>query len=267
MKRFTLRQLAAITILAASASLTSSFAQEASVAAAPAKPYTIPAKGVSDAIRKAVQDPARPANMVARDGWRRPAEVLSLAQLKPGQTVVELSSFPLYYAPMLSSIVGEKGKVLMYDFPVIAEQYGDSVKAFSDAHKNTEYKVTNFTDIEFPRGVDVVFSVHAFHLMLLTGTDFEVFHSKLFKAMKPGAIYLIIDHAAIHGTETNDTARLQRIDPGVVRAYVQAAGFQMIEDSRILENTDDTKKWPVFEDGKLDQTDQMVYKFRKPSIY
>jgi predicted methyltransferase len=85
--------------------------------------------------------------------------------------------------------------------------------------------------------------------------------------MKPGAIYLIIDHAAIHGTETNDTARLQRIDPGVVRAYVQAAGFQMIEDSRILENTSDDKKWPSFEAGKLDQTDQLVYKFRKPITY
>ncbi|HUG73238.1 MAG TPA: hypothetical protein VMK82_07445 [Steroidobacteraceae bacterium] len=267
MKRFTLRQLAAITILAASASLTSSFAQEAPVAAAPAKPYTIPSKGISDAIRKAVQDPARAPNMVARDGWRRPAEILALAGVRPGHRVVELSSFPLYYAPMLSSIVGEKGMVHMYDFPVTAEQYGESVRAFSAAHKNTKYEVGDFSNIAFPRNIDVVFSVHAFHLMLLTNTDFDRFHSALFKAMKPGAIYLIVDHSAVVGSQTEDTAGLQRADPSLIRALVGNAGFQLVEDSRLLDNPQDDRKWPVFQEGKLDQTDQTVYKFRKPIVY
>lgn len=268
MIRFTLRQVAATTLLAASASLAPTLAQDAPARPAyVSKPYTIPSRGISKAIREAVESADRPANMVERDGWRRPAEILALADVRPGQTVVELSSYPMYYAPLLSKVVGEKGKLHMYDLPVFGEQHGEAMRKFSEANPNTSYEVVNFNDIEFPRRVDLVFSVHAYHLMLLTGTDMDAFHSKLFKAMKPGAIYLIIDHAAVHGTETNDTATLQRIDPGIIRAGVQSAGFQLVEDSRLLENTSDDHKWPSFQEDRLDQTDQVVYKFRKPIVY
>ena len=107
-----------------SASLAPTLAQDAPAAAAKppyvSKPYTIPSRGVSKAIREAVESPDRPANMVERDGWRRPAEILALADIRPGNVVVELSSYPMYYAPMLSKVVGDKGKVYMYDLPVFA---------------------------------------------------------------------------------------------------------------------------------------------------
>lgn len=271
MIRFTLRQLAATTILAAAASLAPTLAQEAPAGgAAPpyqSKPYTIPSKGISKVIREAVESPDRPPYMVQRDGWRRPAEILALSQVKAGSRVVQLMPYPMYYAPLLSKVVGAKGEVHMYDQPVFGEQYGEDMRKFAEAHPNTKYQVVDFNKIEFPRNVDLVFSVHAYHLMLLTGVDFDAFHSKLFKAMKPGAIYLVIDHAATHGTETNDTARLQRVDPGIIRAGVQSGGFQLIEDSRLLENTQDDHKWPSFQQDKLDQTDQVVYKFRKPVVY
>jgi predicted methyltransferase len=269
MIRFNMRQLAATVILAASASLAPSIAGEAAAPAVPyaSKPYTIPAKGVSDAVRKAVQSPDRPANHVERDGWRRPAEILTLANVKPGSRVVELSPYGLYYSTLLSSVVGEKGTVHMYEFPHVAEVYGETNKAWAAKHPNVKYEVVDYGKIEFPRNVDVVFSSLAFHDMLLLNVDMDVFHDKLFKAMKPGAFYLVIDHSAQIGTGTNDTGKLHRIDPQVVRAQVGAYGFQLVEDSRLLENVQDDHKWPVFEEGKRDQTDQLVYKFRKPVVY
>jgi predicted methyltransferase len=225
----------------------------------------MPTRGISEAVRKAVQAPERPAEDTRRDGWRRPAEILALANVKPGSRVLELSPFDMYYSRMLSSVVGAKGTVHMYEFPQVAEQSGEIGKAFAAAHPNTKYEVKDFDEIEFPRNVDVVFSSLAYHLMLLTDVDMEAFHTKLFKAMKPGAIYLVIDHAATHGTGTDDTGRLRRIDPGVVRGFIQSQGFELVEDSRLLENHSDDHKWPVYD--KLDQTDQMIYKWRKPVVY
>jgi predicted methyltransferase len=155
----------------------------------------------------------------------------------------------------------------MYEFPHVGEHYGEMSKEWAAKHENTKYEIVDFNNIQIPRNVDVVFSSWVFHDMLLLNVDLDVFHDKLFKAMKPGAIYMVIDHAAQHGTGTNDTGRLHRIDPAVVRAQVQAFGFQLVEDSRLLENPADDHKWPVFEEGKRDQTDQIVYKFRKPVVY
>lgn len=280
MMRVTPRRLAATIslVLAASSTMLPSSAAETPAAApaeaaAPAassyvsKPYTVPSRGISDAIKKAIASPDRTPEMTQRDGWRRPAEVLALANVKPGSRVVEFSPMGFYYTTLLSAVVGDKGTVHAYDMAFVEEQGAAAGKAFAEKHKNVQYQALDFNRIEFPRNVDVFFSVAAYHDMLLTGVDMDAFHSKVFKAMKPGAIYLVIDHAATHGTGTNDTGRLHRIDPGVLRAGIGSAGFELVEDSRILENTSDDHKWPIHQEGKRDQTDQAVYKFRKPIVY
>lgn len=277
MMRFTSRLIAASTVLAASAALTSSIAGEALLSAAvptaPPKAYVIPKKGVSDAIRKAVENPARRKEDVERDGYRRPAEVLALAGLKPGQKVIEfgafgeLDTFGNYYTQLLSDIVGPKGMVYMYDTKEVDAQFGANNRAFAAAHPNTRYWGGDFDKIQFEKGIDVVVSVLFYHELTMRGVDMTPFHDKLFKAMKPGAIYLIVDHAGVIGEDMKKTLPMHRLDPSVIRSAVGAAGFEMVIDSRLLERTDDDHKWSVYTDGKKDQTDQTVYMFRKPVVY
>ena len=78
---------------------------------------------------------------------------------------------------------------------------------------------------------------------------------------------LLIDHSAVLGTETNHTGTLHRVDPQIIRANVMASGFELIEDSRLLENHSDDRTTAAFEPGKRIQTDRTVYKFRKPIVY
>lgn len=264
MIRFTLRQLAATTVLVASTAIVPTMAGEAPAATADApRAYVIPKK-IPEAIRKAVENPARPKADVARDADRRPAEIMYLAGLRPGSKVLEFGSIGNYYTRMLSDVVGAKGQVNMIDLANTEEQFGKAGREFAASHPNTTYTVGDYYKIEFPRNVDVAFMVLYFHELLLTGTDLSVFHSKLYKSMRPGAIYFIVDHNAKLQTGTDFTAQLHRIDPATIRANVQAAGFELIEDSRILENLSDDHTWPVYTAGKRDKTDQTVYVFRKP---
>src|SRR5690606_11992836 len=266
MNKFLSRQLAASLVLVVSAALTTSVAGEAPEL--PPKPYTVPAKGIPKHIKEAVESPNRDPKLKEYDGYNRPAEILALAGIKKGGRVIEFGPYDLYYTEMLSEAVGPKGEVWAYEVPDIHEQVVEHYKDFLDKHPNVKYSGTDYNNLEFPRQVDVVFNNLYFHEMLLRGTLLEPFHAKLFKAMKPGAIYLIIDHSAVLGTETNHTGTLHRVDPAIVRANVMAAGFELVEDSRLLENHSDDRNTPAFEPPtKRVQTDRIVYKFRKPIVY
>jgi predicted methyltransferase len=266
MIRFSRRQVAAMTVLATSVWLISSTAGEAP-AAAPVQPYVMPKKGIPDYVRKAVESPDRPKQMVVRDAARKPGEVLALAGIRPGNRVLELGAYGLYYTTLLSNIVGEKGMVYMLDLPFSEEQFGPPARAFVATHPNTQYSAVDYNKIELPRSIDLVFSVLNYHEMLRTGVETTVFHSKLFKAMKPGATYLIIDHNANLGYDVRKTLPLHRLDPKEIRQAVQAAGFQLVTDSRLLEHLDDDHTWDVLTDGKRDMTDQTIFVFRKPTVY
>lgn len=286
------RQKATAILLAASVALTAAIAAEDKAAApaapataeqmisvkvptSPPKEYVIPKKGVSDAIRKAVENPNRRPEDRARDGYRKPAEVLALTGIKPGNKVIEfgpfghLDRFGNYYTTMLAEIVGPKGMVYMYELPEVDQQLGVNNRLFAKAHPNVKYEGVDFDKIQLPRGIDIAFSNLFYHQMLLRGVDLTVFHDKLFKALKPGGIYLVVDHAATIGEDMKYTLPNFRIDPSVVRSGIQAAGFENVfpQDLRLLERTDDDHKWSVMTEGKADQTDQMVYMFRKPIVY
>ncbi len=105
-------------------------------AAAPAPAYDIP-KNVPQYISLPPSRirAGRP-NETARDANRKPAEVLALSGVKPGDTVVELASFGQYFTSMLPDIVGAKGKVFMYDLPYTEERAGAASRAFVAAHPN-----------------------------------------------------------------------------------------------------------------------------------
>jgi len=157
--------------------------------------------------------------------------------------------------------------VYMYDSKDVDEQFGANSRAFAASHPNVKYEAVDYNTVQIPKGIDVVWSVLNYHELLMRGVDMTVMHDKLFKAMKPGAIYLIADHAGVIGADMKVTLPLHRLDPSIIRSGVGAAGFELVTESRMLERTDDDHKWPVYTDGKADQTDLTVYMYRKPIVY
>ena len=88
------------------------------------------------------------------------------------------------------------------------------------------------------------------------------FNAAVLRALKPGGIYLIIDHADARGAPP--AAAKHRIDPAVVRSQVTAAGFRFVGQSPVLANPADDHSLPVFDPAIRGHTDQFVFKFQKP---
>lgn len=231
-------------------------------AAAPAiKPY----------LAAAVADPARGADRDI-DARRKPAELMAFSGVKPGDKVVDLIPGSGYFTKIFSKVVGPKGRVYM----IWPDEYAK--EAMPDPLKNRELAKQpgygNITVIEqpgaafaTPEPVDLVFTVQNYHDYpdkFMGRIDPMVFNRAVFKALKPGGTFLIVDHAAEAGSGMRDTDTLHRIDPAIVKQQVTAAGFVFDGESDVLRNPADNHKKLVFDKAIRGHTDQFVYRFHKP---
>jgi predicted methyltransferase len=82
--------------------------------------------------------------------------------------------------------------------------------------------------------------------------------------LKPGGVFVVVDHVAEAGSGIRDTDTLHRIDPELVKKQALAAGFVFAGKSDVLRNPADTHKLKVFDKSIRGHTDQFAYKFRKP---
>lgn len=226
--------------------------------------WTLAQAPIPDYITKAVASSERPEAMTSRDALRHPAETLALSGIEPGDTVVEFAGFGQYYTTLLSEIVGPNGKVMVYDMPYTDRFAGEPSRAFDAAHDNTEYHQVDYNTISLPRNVDVVYDVLYYHDLVLNKVDTAALNKKIFDALKPGGVYLIIDHNAEPGSGARDVESLHRIDPEVIRKEVTAAGFVLEEESKLLANAEDDHKQGVFQMSERGTTDQSTFKFVKP---
>jgi predicted methyltransferase len=241
----------------------SGWAAAADPAPAAAPEYTIPA-GTPKYIRSAIESPARPADQKARDANRKPAELLTLSGIKPGDRVVEFASFGQYFTSFLSDIVGPKGKVYMYDLPYTDKRAGAASRAFVAAHPNCTYQLVDYNKLQLPQRVDIVFNVLYYHDLSINDIDVASLNARVFKALKPGGIFFLVDHNAAPGSGRRDTKTLHRIDPELLKQEVTAAGFELVEESHLLAHPQDDHTKIVFTPGLRGLTDQTIFKFRKP---
>ena len=258
-----LRLLAALSILGATASAFPAFAADAPAPAAAPEPYVIPASAPAY-IKAAVESSTRTPEQKARDFNRKPAELLVMSGIKPKDRVVEFASAGQYFTPMLSDIVGPKGMVYMFDLPYTEARTGAASRAFVASHPNARYELIDYNLLKLPEKIDVVYIVLYYHDLPLNKIDTAALNAKILKALKPGGIYFIVDHNARPGSGTEDTQKLHRIDPAVIKQEVTAAGFELVEESKLLARTDDDHTKMVFTPGLRGLTDQSIFKFRKP---
>ncbi|MDE2052499.1 MAG: class I SAM-dependent methyltransferase [Gammaproteobacteria bacterium] len=222
---------------------------------------------VSKPIAAAVADPARPAADRDRDALRKPAACVAFAGVHPGMTMAELFPGAGYFTRIFSRVVGPKGHV--YEFvPPPKPGKPIAVKAIAaDPHyyRNITVLVGRVADFHVPQPVDLVWTSQNYHdLHNISGLDVAGFDRAVYKALKPGGIYLVLDHVAPAGSGFSDTSTLHRIDPEAAKKEIMSAGFKFVGESNVLRNNSDPHTKPVFDPSVRGHTDQFIYEFRKP---
>ena len=198
------------------------------------------------------------------------AEVLAFIGVKPGDRIVDVVAGRFVRA--LSQVVGPKGKVYAMEPAEVVKVHPDVVNVIKGLaampdYANVELITAPIGAPALPKGVDAVFirqNYHDLHDKFMGPADVAAFNRDVFAALKPGGVYVVLDHAAAAGSGLAATETLHRIDPATVKAEVTAAGFVFAGESAALANPTDDHTKRVFDPSIRGQTDQFMYRFRKP---
>lgn len=237
------------------------------LAVVPAAAHTEPAHANYAA---ALADPARPEADRARDVARKPADLLTFAQIAPGEMVGDFVMGGGYLTRILAGAVGPTGHVYAFqpaEFIAFRKQYGDDQAAVDAAYANVDAVAGPFAAPAFPVPLDTIVTVQNFHDLYLKpfpeGTGAKA-SAALFAALKPGGTLVVVDHSAADGSGTSLSDSLHRIDKAAVVAALTTAGFKLDAESQIYHRTDDPRTINVFDAAIRGKTDQFMLRFRKP---
>ena len=223
-------------------------------------------------VTAALHDPARKDD-AAKDDQRQLAQVMTFTKVKPGQKVLELIPGSGYWTRAFSAVVGPKGHVYTV-WPKEMDKYAaKSLANWQELVKKPPYTNVSLLEqpaatLSAPEPVDLVFTsqnYHDYHDKFMGPADLAEFGKQVLAALKPGGVFVVIDHTARAGSGIEDTDTLHRIDPEVVKKEMTAAGFVFDASSDALHNPADPLTAKVFDASIRGHTDQFIYRFRKPA--
>jgi predicted methyltransferase len=222
-------------------------------------------------IAAAVADPNRPQADRARDTNRKPAECLAFAGVKPGDRVADILPGAGYFTRLFAKAVGPKGYVYGYipsDIDAMYKKHGMTVPPPADPnYPNVSYIHAPIEKFVTPDKLDIAWTsqnYHDLHDKFFGPPDIAKVDKAIYDSLKPGGVFIVLDHAAEPGSGLRDTDTLHRIDEAAVRKEVEAAGFKFVGKSTVLHNPDDPHTKIVFDPSIRGKTDQFILKFRKP---
>jgi predicted methyltransferase len=215
-------------------------------------------------VASALADKARPEADVKLDEARKPGELIAFAGIKPGERVADYLPGGGYFTQLFADVVGPNGHVFA---ATLSDKGSERLKGVVEAHKNVSTVVAPQGTFLMPGPLDVVWTslnYHDLHNLKLGDGGMVKLDKAIFDSLKPGGVFIVIDHAAEPGSGVRDTNTLHRIDPAVVKQEVEAAGFKLEAESKLLSNPEDDHTKGVTDAAIRRHTDQFVFKFRKP---
>jgi predicted methyltransferase len=226
-----------------------------------------------DPIAAAIADTSRPADDTARDADRKPAEMLAFAEVKPGAVVADYAAGQGYFTRLFANVAGPSGHVYsvvpseLFVYPNIVKGIG-GIEGWAAGHRNVTVQFASaLPAVRFPESLDLFWisqNYHDLHDPFMGPVDMAAFNKAVYAALKPGGLYIVLDHTAAPGSPADVTDTLHRIEPSTVRREVEAAGFKFVSENKVLANPADPHTATVFDKSIRGHTDQFVYKFQKP---
>ena len=234
----------------------------------------VPAQA-ADRYSDAVEHPGRSAADLKRDAIDHPAEILRLADIKPGMQVADFLAGNGYYSELLSYIVGPGGKVLLLNNDAYEKWSG---RRWQDRLKdnrlpNVEHRTIDVEHIDLPdHSLDALLLIKVYHDLYWVDKDHEwpkmdpnTVLNEIARVLKPGGTLLLVDHSAKAGTGSADAGTLHRIDEAYARRDFEKHGFTFVATSDVLRRPDDPRDALTYEGPMVGKTDRFVMVFHKRS--
>lgn len=221
-------------------------------------------------LRDAMAHESRPSVDRQYDDHFYAEDVLSFAGVKPGVRMAFIGSAGVYYTSIASLVAGPQGKIYVHnaswsvqEYPsVLNNWYGRMVN--SPMH-NISPIITDMDEIDFPELLDLVFIDRFYHDVVRNRpNDVDAMNRSILASLKPGGHYVVLDHAARPGTGTSEAWPIHRIEQSAVVQQVEAAGFELVDESEAARNPDDDRTGLARRDN-MTNTDRFLLKFERPS--
>jgi predicted methyltransferase len=196
--------------------------------------------------------------------------MLTFAGIKPGMKVMDLIPGKGYFTRLFAKAVGDKGFVYAFS-PAEFDQFNKgkpaAIIAVAAAYPNVSVIHAPINSLTAPEALDVVWTAQNYHDLhddFAKPADLAIINKQIYNALKPGGVFIVLDHAAAAGSGLSATNTLHRIDEEVVKKEVEAAGFKLVGESNVLRNPADPHDKLVFDPAIRHHTDQFILKFMKP---
>src|SRR5262249_17486216 len=237
------------------------------------------ADAIPDYVQKSVDDVGRPWWEQPLDPALKPAETMAFAQIKPGQAVAEILPDYGYWTRILAKIVGHKGRVYTMvpggKGPVTAYRGQNEMLtriehayAIPDIaeYNNAHVIWGSLAEFGLPEQIDAVFTAdyHTLHSKEFEKNNVADIDKGVFRAMKNGAVFTVMDHAANPGAGFAVAETLHRSDPDAVKAEVTAAGFVFDGESKVAAKAGDNHTSVANDETLEDIEDYFIFRFKKP---
>jgi predicted methyltransferase len=201
--------------------------------------------------------------------------LIRFSRVDAGATVIDVYPGNGEWTRVFSDVVGPEGRVYSFVPAEVAHFKNDPVGLMRTLAKEPgreNVEVISADLVAMPpdtRPADVLW-LHLFYhdlhtaLMQTKGATAAEFNRTVYKRLKSGGYYVIVDHATAAGVGMSSAQSLHRIDPATVREEVEAAGFVLDAESTVLANKDDPHSIKVFDPSIKGETDRFAYRFVKP---
>ena len=133
--------------------------------------------------------------------------------------------------------------------------------------KNVSIQTQPFGTVNFPKPIDIAWVTQNYHDLKIAKygkADTVEFDRAVYKALKPGGTFFILDHQGAPGLTDAEIEKLHRINRDQVIKEVTSAGFKLADEGNFLRRPGDDHTKPIFDESIRGKTDQYALKFVKP---
>jgi len=194
---------------------------------------------------------SRPTEDRIRDGARRPYQVMMLLGVEEGMTAVDVGAGGGWWTRIFSAAVGPSGTAIAQGR---MRGDGESLQALG----NVQIIADDFGDMDENLADVAVTALNIHHANAERGVPYM---QGLYRILKPGGVAAVIDHVGVPG---GPNAQTHRMLPSDAREWIEAAGFEIVEESDILSQNADDHTISATDPRLGRNPDRFLFVVRKP---